>query len=160
MLSDGVTVTLITAQPGGSDFLQQGLIDRGCAKLPEIVTLISDPDHTMLVKDAGDIFMTEPQDQYMDQNYDMVQPALVVVDKATGVTVPEFTWSWKTMNLADNDLQESFEVLPGVELVAFRPVISDLRAALKERRPCKLASVALSSAEIEEQCKKYGDWVD
>ena len=57
-------------------------------------------------------------------------------------------------------LDEVAEVEPGVELVAYRPVISDLRAAIRERRPVKLASVALTSAEIEEECKKYGDWVD
>ena len=47
-----------------------------------------------------------------------------------------------------------------VELVAYRPVIADLRAAINERRPVKLASVALTSAEIEALCKKFGDWVD
>ena len=88
----------------------------------------------------------------------MVQPALVVIDNATGKTIPELTWSWKTMNLEDG-YTETTEVTPGVELVAFRPVISDIRAAIAERRRVKLASVAMTSAEIEEQCKKYGDWV-
>jgi len=39
-------------------------------------------------------------------------------------------------------------------------VISDLRAAIKERRPVRLASVALSSEEIEAECRRCGDWVD
>ena len=160
MLSDGVSTTVITAQPGGSEFLQEALITRGCEKLPSTVKLISDPDHALLVKDAGDIFLTEVQSNYMDQTYTMVQPALVVIDSETGKTLPELTWSWKTMELAPDQLVETHEILPGLELVAYRPVISDLRAAIKERRPVKLAPVAMSMDEIETQCKKYGDWVE
>ena len=87
------------------------------------------------------------------------QRELIVGDRATGKTVPELTWSWKTMDLP-NGVEEYSEVEPGVELVAFRPVISDLRAAIKERRPVKLASVALSSADIEAACRRHGDWVE
>ena len=152
LLSDGVSIKLITAQPGGAEFLQQGLIERGCTKLPDIVTLVSDPEHALLVANAGDIFITQRQDAYMNQTYNMVQPALVVIDTASGATLPEFTWSWKTMrDMIPGELDEdaeSVEVMPGVELVAYRPVISDLRAAIKERRPVKLASVALSSATL------------
>ena len=125
--------------------------------LPDALTLISDPEHELLVPDAGDIFIKVAQENYMNQSYVMVQPALILIDKATGKVVPELTWSWKTMDYGDD---ESAEVSPGVELVAYRPVISDLRAAIKERRPVRLASVKLSSAEIEAQCKKYGDWAD
>ena len=157
LLSDGVSVTLITAQPGGSDFIQSELMARGVDKLPDIVSLVSDPEHSLLVEDAGDIFATSPQTAYAPGEYTMIQPALVLIDNATGKTVPELTWSWKTM---DYGVDESFEVSPGVELVAYRPVIADLRAAIKERRPVKLASVALTSAEIEALCKKFGDWVD
>lgn len=39
-------------------------------------------------------------------------------------------------------------------------MISDLRAAIKERRPVRLASVALSSEKIEAECRRCGDWVD
>ena len=162
--TDGVSIKLITAQPGGTEFLQQALIDRGCERLPDIVTLVSDPDHTLLVKDAGDIFIVQQQDQYMSQSYQMVQPALVVIDTATGATIPALTWSWKTMkDLLPGDIDfgspdaECTEVVPGVELVAYRPMLSDLRAALGERRPVKLGSVAMSMAEIEEQCQRYGD---
>ena len=147
----------MTAQPGGSQFLQAALWVRGVDKLPDCVTLVSDPGHELLVKDAGDVFLTQVRSDYPPSTYDMVQPALVLIDRATGKTVPELTWSWKTM---DYGVDESFEVSPGVELVAYRPVIADLRAAIKERRPVKLASVALTSAEIEALCKKFGDWVD
>jgi hypothetical protein len=157
LLSDGVTVTLVTAQPGGPEFLQSALLDRGVARLPETLTLVSDPDHNYLISEVSDIFVTVQQESYMNQKYMMVQPALVLIDKSTGKVVPELTWSWKTM---EHGVDESSEVLPGVELVAYRPVISDLKAAIKERRPVRLASVKLSSAEIEEQCKQYGDWVD
>ena len=143
LLSDGVSLTLVTAQPGGAEFLQQAMLERGGATIPEIVTLVSDPEHEYLVKDAGDVFVIVTQDEMMDQKYQMVQPALVLIDKATGKTIPELTWSWKTMNLPN--LEEDYEVSPGIELVAMRPVVSDLRAAIKERRPVKLSSVALSS---------------
>lgn len=163
LLSDGVSITLVTAQPGGADFLQQSLIARGTPALPASVVLVSDPDHALLVKDAGDIFVVDATDgsqAFMNQTYDMVQPALVVLDKATGATIPELTWSWKTMGLAANQVREDAEVAPGVELVAFRPVISDLRAAIQERRPVELAPVALTMAQIEDECKRYGDWAD
>ena len=61
------------------------------------------------------------------------------------------------MPLAPDELVEEHEIVPGTELVAFRPVISDLRSAITERRPVKLAPVAMSMAEIDEECKKYGD---
>ena len=150
---------MVTAQPGGSQFLQAALWVRGVDKLPDCVTLVSDPGHELLVKDAGDVFLTQVRSDYPPSTYDMVQPALVLIDRATGKTVPELTWSWKTMDLP-NGVEEYSEVEPGVELVAFRPVISDLRAAIKERRPVKLASGALSSADIEAACRRHGDWVE
>ena len=150
-------MTIITAQPGGTAYIHNALMERGVAKLPDTVTLVSDPEHNMLVHDAGDIFVLEPQMAYPPGEYTMIQPALVLIDTATGKVVPELTWSWKTM---DYGVDESSEVSPGVELVAYRPIIADLRAAIKERRSVKLASVALTSAEIEELCRKFGDWVE
>ena len=106
---------------------------------------------------------------------------LVVIDVATGKTIPELTWSWATMGLSADQLDESVEVLapatphiertperartfihppPRTTPLRRRPVISDLRAAIKERRPVRLASVALSSLEIEAECRRCGDWVD
>jgi len=151
---------VITAQPGGEAYLQKALIDRGMARLPDEVELVSDPSHALLVRDAGDIFLIETQDKYMGDKYKMVQPALVVIHTPTGRSIPELTWSWKTMKERDPSmsLDESAEVAPGVELVAFRPVIKDLHVAVKERRPVKVAPVAMSMEEIEAQCKKYGDW--
>lgn len=110
LLADGVKTTLVTAQPGGSEFLQEALITRGCAKLPPTVELVSDPDHSLLVSDAGDIFVTLEENRYMNATYNMVQPALVVIDTASGKTVPELTWSWKTMQLSPEQLVETHEV--------------------------------------------------
>eukprot|EP00966_Prymnesium_polylepis_P322075 7378341-Prymnesium_polylepis.2 len=93
------------------------------------------------------------EDNYMNQTYEMVQPALVLIDIASGKTVPELTWSWKTMDLG---LEEWSEVMPDVRLVSYRPVISDLRAAIRERRPVKLASTQ-STAEILVEANLYGD---
>ena len=81
---------------------------------------MSDPAHKLLATDAGEIFLTQTQSGYMGQTYEMVQPALVVIDVATGKTIPELTWSWGTMGLSADQLDESAEVLPGVELVAYR----------------------------------------
>mmetsp|Transcript_22335 Transcript_22335/g.43451 ORF Transcript_22335/g.43451 Transcript_22335/m.43451 type:complete len:97 (-) Transcript_22335:368-658(-) len=82
--------------------------------------------------------MTE--DQFMNQVYEMVQPAVVVIDTKTGKTITECTWSWKTMGLDEKHITNKMhEVVPGVPLVTYRPVIADLRAAIKERRPPKIA---------------------
>ena len=97
---------------------------------------MSDPHHNLLATDAGEIFLTQTQSGYMGQTYEMVQPALVVIDVATGKTIPELTWSWATMGLSADQLDESAEVLPGVELVAYRlPPRRTLNAHLSRRAP-------------------------
>ena len=68
----------------------------------------------------------------------MVQPTLVVLD-SDGKVLPELTWSWKTMGFAgDQDYVES--PVAGVKVYACRPEIADLAAAIRERRPVKLAN--------------------
>lgn len=97
---------------------------------------MSDPAHKLLATDAGEIFLTQTQSGYMGQTYEMVQPALVVIDVATGKTIPELTWSWATMGLSADQLDESAEVLPGVELVAYRlPPRRTSNAHLSGRAP-------------------------
>mmetsp|Transcript_15913 Transcript_15913/g.48120 ORF Transcript_15913/g.48120 Transcript_15913/m.48120 type:complete len:83 (+) Transcript_15913:347-595(+) len=75
----------------------------------------------------------------------MVQPALVVLGP-DGDVVPELTWSWKTMGIADG---KEMDMVPtqawdppprDVPLVTMRPHIPDLLAAIQERRPVKLTA--------------------
>lgn len=81
-------------------------------------------------------------------DYKMVQPALVVYD-ADNKVISETTWSWKTMGLdegkVDWDTRVDTQAWEGdpvkqVLLVTMRPVMSDLLAAIQEKRPVKLAS--------------------
>mmetsp|Transcript_1706 Transcript_1706/g.6580 ORF Transcript_1706/g.6580 Transcript_1706/m.6580 type:complete len:81 (-) Transcript_1706:478-720(-) len=76
----------------------------------------------------------------------MVQPAVVVIDVATGACITECTWSWKAMGIAEGKEMEpvptqDWDPPPReVPLVTFRPVIADLGPAIKERRPVKLTA--------------------
>lgn len=98
------------------------------------------------MKDAGDIWTIKTQDQYMGQVYQMVQPAVVLVDASTGKTIKECTWSWKTMGITKSDLTELYEVTPGVHLVTYRPVIADL--------PPRSGSVARSSSRTRSRSSR------
>lgn len=87
----------ITAEPGGDEAVRQRLADRGVADLDYDVK--SDPGHTLLVKDAGDVYVFKPHDWEVSGPYSMIQPAVVVVD-GEGNVIKECTWSWKTVRLA------------------------------------------------------------
>ncbi|KAJ8603520.1 hypothetical protein CTAYLR_005146 [Chrysophaeum taylorii] len=134
-----MTLTAITAEPGGDEAVRQRLADRGVADLKFEVK--SDPDHSFLVKDAGDIYTLKAHEWEVSGNYEMVQPAIVVLD-ANGATVKECTWSWKTMGYSNG---QAMDMVPfegeQFPLVTFRPVISDLVPSVKERRPIKLAPI-------------------
>jgi len=137
-----VRVHLVTAQPGGTEFLTKALLERDLPNPPGVppsVQLSSDPEHKLLAQDAGDIFTTKTQDKMMGVSYQMVQPAIVVIDTATGKAIPSCSWSWKTMGVTGDNLTELYEVESGVHLVTYRPVIADLRAAIRERRQVKVA---------------------
>mmetsp|Transcript_40336 Transcript_40336/g.97404 ORF Transcript_40336/g.97404 Transcript_40336/m.97404 type:complete len:97 (+) Transcript_40336:418-708(+) len=81
-------------------------------------------------------------------DYKMVQPALVVYNDKKEV-IAETTWSWKTMGLDPDKLESGTRVntqawegepVKQVKLVTMRPVMSDLLAAIQEKRAVKLAS--------------------
>lgn len=136
LLEDGVRTHIITAQPGGTAFLTKALLDRDLPNppgVPSYVTLSSDPEHRLLAVD-GDFWTIETQDKFMGVTYEMVQPAVVLIDLATGRVVRECCWSWKTMGLRGDQLN-AYALIDGVKLVTYRPVIADLRAAIRERRP-------------------------
>ena len=122
------------------------LAARGIPNIPSNVKLSSDPDMELLVKDAGNIYCTKRQVNF-GPPYEMVQPAIVVLETSTNTVLKECTWSWKVMGLSGSQLNEGYEVQPGKKLVIFRPVISDLRASIKQRRMVKLdATRSLASA--------------
>jgi len=140
-----VRVHLVTAQPGGTEFLTKALLERDLPNPPGVppsVQLTSDPEHKLLAEvkqDVGDIFVIKTQDKMMGVSYQMVQPAVVVIDTATGKAIPSCSWSWKTMGITGDNLTELYEVEPSVHLVTKRPVIADLRAAIRERRQVKIS---------------------
>jgi hypothetical protein len=158
----GVEVVAITAEPGGEAMVRERLAARGVPELDFPVR--SDPDHHAFIRTVRadlrprDIFVVDDCDEEgVSAPYRMIQPALVVYD-ADGAPIHELTWSWKTMmaglsnGSGDNDdkavlawntvvdTQPSAGPVKQVLLVTMRPVMSDLLAAIQERRPVKLAS--------------------
>lgn len=132
-------VVAVTAEPGGDGAVLQRLADRGVSDLQFEVK--SDPDHVLLAPDAGDVFTVKQKEWEVSGPYAMVQPAIIVLD-AEGRTVPECTWSWKTMGYSNGQEMDPVEYEGKTyPLVVFRPVIADLLASVKERRPIKLAPV-------------------
>mmetsp|Transcript_2671 Transcript_2671/g.8375 ORF Transcript_2671/g.8375 Transcript_2671/m.8375 type:complete len:138 (+) Transcript_2671:210-623(+) len=133
-----MSLVAVTAEPGGDEAVLQRLADRGVTNLEFPVK--SDPNHDLLVKDAGDIYTLKHHEWEVSGPYEMVQPAVVVID-SEGHTIKECTWSWKTMGFQNGQAVEDKVAYEGNEypLVVFRPVISDLVASVKERRPVKLA---------------------
>ena len=106
----------------------------------------SDPDHKFLEQpNIPDIFVMKDHNWDVSGPYQMVQPALIVLD-SNGELVKECTWSWKTMGLEDGDWDTRVDTQPWagpikqVMLVTMRPVMSDLASAIQDRRPVKLAS--------------------
>lgn len=139
----GIRVLAVTAEPGGEDAVRERLVERDVPPLDFAVR--SDPDHVFLrdpqLTPNDDVFVTEPYDWDVSGPYTMVQPALIAYD-GDGVLLPECTWSWKTMGVADHAADARVTQSDGkkVLLVTLRPVMSDLKAAVTERRPVKLAS--------------------
>ena len=141
----GVNVVAITAEPGGEEAVRQRLTER---KVPALQFAVrSDPDHAFLTlaEAPTDIFITQEHKWDVSGPYKMVQPALVVYDQ-DGKEIKECTWSWKTMGLesATWDLRVDTQAWAGpikqVMMVTMRPVMSDLVAAIQDKRAVKLAS--------------------
>lgn len=140
----------ITAEPGGSEAVRKRLSER---QVPELdYEVRSDPEHYFLTSGPPtppkDLFVMKDYQWDVSGDYKMVQPALVVYG-ADKEVILETTWSWKTMGLdagkVDWDTRVDTQPWEGesvkqVMLVTMRPVISDLLAAIQEKRPIKLAS--------------------
>jgi len=146
----GVQLVAITAEPGGSEAVRSRLLER---QVPELdYEVRSDPKHSFLTSGPPtppkDLFVMKDHQWEVSGDYKMVQPALVVYG-VDGEVIPETTWSWKTMGLdgskVDWDTRVNTQAWEGepvkqVLLVTMRPVMSDLLAAIQEKRPVKLAS--------------------
>lgn len=154
--SEGISIHLVTAQPKSVSELRQMFSNRGIT-VPDFIRLSSDPDHKLLVQDTGDIYTIKPT-TFDGHMYMMVQPAVVVIDLQTGNSIKECAWSWKLMfsenvyTLGDGQvrrtqLDELYQPIPGVKLVTYRPVISDLQSAIREKRMVKVA-VAMPTNEM------------
>jgi len=147
----GIDLEVVTAEPGGDEAVKARLEERGVTNLS--FPVLSDPEHKLLVLDAGDVYVTAHYDWKVSGNYEMIQPALIVFDVQQGKLIPECTWSWKTMGYGDNDeLDKIFDASINAEvaLVTLRPVISDLVNSIKERRPVKLTTTHKNVADILE----------
>ena len=136
----------MTAEPGGDDALLERLAAYGVSGLPFAVK--SDPEHTLISDAAGDVYLKKPCTKGSGGPYEMVQPALVVIDKATDAVVTACTWTWRTMGLdPEAEVDDELRVVPSgamfpakVFLVALRPLIADIPAAVAERRQPKLST--------------------
>ena len=137
--SDGVQLHLITSQPGD---IRQKLLDRDVPAIPDNVLLSSDPERKLLVAEPVDsIYHWRFNDDHPPA-YEMVNPALVVIDRVTGEVIKEMTWSWKIAcpGVSEKSLHETYLVKGTTALVLYRPIISDLRSAIEERRQVRVTA--------------------
>lgn len=144
----GVAIHLISAETGGSDEIIKRLADRGTrVRWP----VHSDPEHLLLLPVHGaETTGVEVHSLYVKkekaasqyggtyEDYIMVQPALVVVNKSETI---QQVWSWNTEPLDKVKVKE--EMLPvgdfnGATLVSIRSVSSDLGPSIQENRRVKL----------------------
>ncbi|KAJ1448177.1 hypothetical protein M885DRAFT_574774 [Pelagophyceae sp. CCMP2097] len=135
-----ILIECVTAEPG--DVKARLEAKRG-GPLPFEVK--SDPDHLLLSKEAGDVFVKVEGQKSKGGVYTMVQPALIVFEN--GKVVKECTWSWKILGLA-GPLTEMTDAPTGnayppyyCKLVAFRPSTADVGDAVEGKRRPKCSMV-------------------
>ena len=147
----GVCVHVITAEKGGADEVKARL---SAHDIDVQTPLHSDPMHELLLMSLGsadvhslyvkkEVPASENGGTYED--YVMVQPALVVVDR-TGAIIQ--TWSWNTeplcevAPLAEMTPVESFG---GSPLVSVRPVANDIGPSIQKGRSVKLQGMSMET---------------
>lgn len=95
----------------------------------------SDPEHNLLAMSEDEFYIKTRHGAGADE-YDMVQPALVVMDKSGAF---QQVWSWMTAPLKDVEPKTEMTKTPvGGVLVGVRPLSSDLGPSIKEDRNVKL----------------------
>lgn len=156
----GVAVHAITSEPGA---VVARLSKRGCASMP--FPVLSDPEHKLCAADADDFYVIKEghdvstlHPDYVGVIYDMVQPALVVVNRAGQVVQ---RWSWATMDPrpepnGKNVLVDGKSML----VVQVRPQTADIMPSVVEKRAVRLGAsmrvpgiiFALVSEAVSKQC--------
>lgn len=138
----GVNVIAVTSCPGDNKKKieeKENLLDASSQIKFEVLSKpFSDEGYN--IAGLGDFWTTKYQPNF-EGGYNMVQPAVVVLD-ANSSLVPECMWSWKTMGKADGKVYEN-EMEPygtGMVVVTARPVIADLLPSIQEKRPVKIAA--------------------
>lgn len=134
MKSHGIALHAITAESGGDAAVLERLKKRKVEELPFPVH--SDADHRLL--------MVPPEGHYMFQDmpaskkfgseftdYNMVQPAMEVLDRA-GAVVQK--WSWYSLKPPPTG--------EGVGPVLERPITTDIVPSIKEGRNVRFASLS------------------
>lgn len=144
----GVALHLITAETGGAEVVEARLAERDTiSRFP----VHSDPEHTLLLplssaasgsEDAHSLFVKRRIDasQYGGtyEDYMMVQPAFVVVDRQGSI---QQVWSWRTEPLDTVEPKEEMTLVAsygGAALVSVRPDASDIGLSIKEERQVTL----------------------
>jgi len=149
----GVAVHFISAETGGADEIKKRLEDRDS---PIELPVHSDPEHKLLVRRKKDspkqesLYVTiehKAGDNYGGtyENYIMVQPALIVVDKTGKI---QQVWSWNTPILDVVSPKRETTSVPhvgGNVLVGIRPVSSDLLLSIKEGRDVQVAGKPITT---------------
>jgi len=148
-----VALHAITSESGGDAEVKKRLVERNTA-LPYPVH--SDPEHKLLLpsKDGSNSLYLKKQKNASEYggtytDYEMVQPALVVVTK-TG-TVQQ-VWSWNTPPL--DAVEPKGEMTPvashgGKLLVGVRPTTSDLGPSIKANRNVSTSGKSIPTIMIE-----------
>jgi peroxiredoxin len=137
----GIAVHAVTAEPGGEE-----VTARLCERDTKLDFKVhSDPDFMLLSQSDEEFYVKEVQKAsafggtYTD--YLMVQPALVVIDKAGAF---QQVWSWMTPPLKDVEPKAAMTAVPsldGVRMVKVRPDSADLALSIKEGRNVRLLTV-------------------
>jgi len=156
-------VAFITAETGGDAVVAERLAERGAADLG--ISVHSDGSHALLLPTSETNYKIEPMiatgyNEKANYNeghhlsytdYEMVQPALVVLD-ANGAATQK--WSWKLMGLEDEKYAtgqygSAMTMVPNpdgegeVPLVMLRPLTSDIGPSIAEGRQCKMQKIAM-----------------
>lgn len=144
MKEAGVALHAITAEPGGNEALKTRLAKKD-TDVP--FPIHSDTDRKLCAKPGDGHYMIEEMNagknfggDYVGIVYDMVQPAMEIVDK-TGAVVRK--WSWHSLQPPPDPVHWSTKIQVGddsIILVLARPLSADILPAIKEGRDPRLAS--------------------
>lgn len=143
MKEAGVALHAITAEPGGNDVLKTRLAKKDLdfpfpIHSDSNAKLCAKPEDGHYIKQAFDAERFGPD--YAGVTYEMVQPALEVVDKTGAVLLK---WSWHSFQPPPDPMEWNTKVTAGSDsiiLVLCRPLSADILPAIKEGRDFQMAS--------------------